>query len=158
MFAKRLIAAAALIALTLLNGCNRGNTPGGMPPLVPCEILVQQDGKPLEHAKVSLIPNSGEWNAVGTTDAAGRAKVYTWGQHAGAAEGTYKVVVSKVEMIPGPQQPPDSPIKSLDKSFRLVEEAFGDAETTPLTIDVKKGAKAYTVDAGKAIRELLPER
>jgi hypothetical protein len=146
----------------LIAGCGE-KLPDGMPKPVPCEIIVTQEGAPLEGALVSLQPSDeGKWSAVGKTDATGKAIVFTMDRYRGAVPGQYKVLVTKTET-----EQSRGPVSSDDvaagrstslASFDLVEEQYGNPITTPLEIEVAKGTVTYPVDAGKAVRNKLPER
>ena len=152
------------VALCLcLTGCSGQKYPDGMPKLVPCEITIQQEGQPLADAMVSLIPTQGDnkWSANGRTDDAGKAVIYTWGKYEGAAEGSYKVVVGKTHTDSAPQaasSDEETRRPQQDKTYNLVEEVYSEASTTPLEIELKKGTKEFTLDAGKAIKKLIPMR
>jgi len=152
------VALCATLCLCLL-GCGGKKNPDGMPPLVPCEITIQQEGQPLVGANVSILPMAGDekWSAVGRTDEKGTAVLHTWGQYAGAAEGKYKVTVSKTEVES--VVPPDATSEERaklppDKTFVCVEAIYSDAAKTPLEIELNKGTKSFTLDAGKKVRTL----
>jgi hypothetical protein len=141
-----------------LTGCGRTNVPPDLPKLVSCQITVQQEGKPLVDASVSLAPQDGsKWNATGSTNERGIAEMFTHGMYRGVAEGKYKVVVSKNESTNPPLAPTGQP-QEKQKHFTLVEEIYGDPVKTPLEIDVVKGTIEYSVDSGKAIKKQLPDR
>jgi len=140
-----------------LFGCGE-KLPPGMPTPVRCEIFVTQDGNPLEGAMVRLLPmDGGTWVAIGSTDASGKATVYTMDRYKGAVPGKYKVAVNKSETEEVPPAGSEAYRRiesrggSLD-SFNLVEEQYGDAQTTPLEIEVKRGMPTHMVDVGEAVR------
>ena len=149
------ITAIPYLALFLI-GCAGQKYPDGMPKLVPCEITLQQEGQPFADAVVTLIPADVEnkWSASGRTDTSGKAIIYTWGKYEGAAEGTYKVVLNKTESVGAPPSASseEEARRPPDKFFDLVEEIYGDKEKTPLEIELKKGTKSFSLDAGKAVR------
>lgn len=148
-------------------GCKKSNKPADLPPLYRCQLTFTQEGTPLENAGVILKSTdpSFKWAVGGITNAQGVVDVVTHGQFFGAPEGTYKVVVSKTEAIPDgtPKElPPDvdpasimTPSSGMVSIFTFVEKEYTDAETTPLTIEIKKGKNAETYECGKSIRELL---
>jgi len=147
-----------------LTGCGGKQLPPGMPPPVPCEIIVIQEDKPLEGAVVRLHPvddSNSSWTAMGRTDASGKAVIYTLDQYKGAVPGKYKVIVSKTET-----EDPGPPVPSAEAqgrgrplgSFYLVEEQYGTASTTTLEIEVAKGTPTHTVDVGKAVRIRIDNR
>lgn len=153
---NRLFFTLSCLALTaVFFGCNKTPLPDGMPPLVPCEVTVMQDGYPLSNAIVTLSPVDGDpkWSASGNTDELGIAKLYTWSSYEGVAEGKYKLTIGKTETEKLPPQPSGSSEPSkIPKSFSLVEERFGNSDTTPLEITVVKGTKNYEVDASPAVK------
>ena len=150
-------AALCMVLCVCLAGCSSEKRPDGMPPLLPCEITIQQDGQPLSEASVSLVAKSGDdkWSAVGRTDSMGKAVLHTWGQYPGVPEGTYKVLVNKSEIesvIPPDASPAEAAKLPPDKTFTLVEQIYKDASSTPLEIELKKGTGRFTLDAGKTVR------
>ena len=148
----------------LLTGCGE-KLPPGMPSPVPCEVIVTQEGKPLEGAVVrlhSLDDSNSAWTAVGRTDTSGKVTIYTLDQYKGAVPGKYKVIVSKTE-TEEPTGPAVSSEEALRRdtslaSFYLVEEKYGMASTTTLEIEAVKGTSTHTVDVGKAVRIKIDER
>jgi hypothetical protein len=152
-----LVASIAFLTVSLA-GCSRTNFPPDLPKLVSCKITVEQEGKPLTDASVFLAPQDGsKWNATGNTNKQGVAEMFTHGMYRGVAEGKYKVVISKTEST-NPPPVPTGQVQEKQKHFTLVEEIYGETEKTPLEIDVLKSTKEYSVDAGKAIKEQLPDR
>jgi len=160
---RNLLTLLVLPAVALsLTGCGGEQLPPGMPPPVPTEIVVIQEGNPLEGAVVRLQPaDNSPWTAVGRTDASGRAIVYTMDRFRGAVPGQYKVIVSKTETETlDPTLTPDE-LRARDttlSSFFLVEERFMSASTTPLDIEVVRGTRTHAVDVGSAVRILIDER
>ena len=125
-----------------LIGCGE-KLPSDLPALVPCEIIVTQEGKPLEGAVVRLQPtDNSEWTAMGRTDSSGKMSVFTRDKYKGAVPGKYKVIISKSEIGAGQE----------GKSFYLVDQQFGTVASTPLEINVVKGTPTHTVDVGEAVR------
>ena len=159
---RNLLILCVLTAIVLpVAGCGGEKLPPGMPTPVPCEIIVMQEGKPLEGAVVRLhSENTDQWTAVGRTDATGKAAIYTADRYKGAIPGKYKVIVSKTEMdkpsAARPSEETQGDSASL-ASYQLVEAQFGMASSTTLEVDVVKGTPTYTVDAGKAVRIKIEE-
>jgi len=86
-----------LVAILALVGCDSG------PKLVPVTGTVTMNGKPLEGAMVSFLPDQANPIATtgsDTTGPAGNYKIMTRGR-AGLAPGKYKVGISKVETPKG---------------------------------------------------------
>ncbi|MDR1960642.1 MAG: hypothetical protein LBQ54_16650 [Planctomycetaceae bacterium] len=149
---------ATVLFVLSWTGCGGTNVPPDLPKLVTCQITVRQEGKPLAEASVFLAPQDGsKWNASGNTDARGVAEMFTHGMYQGVAEGKYKVVVSKNESTDPPLAPTGQP-QEKQQHFTRVEEIYADAVKTPLAIEVVRGTREYTADAGKAVRIQLPER
>ena len=127
------------LAAVALTGCGE-KLPSDMPALVPCDIVVMQDGKPLEGAVVRLQPtDNSEWSAMGRTDSSGKMSVFTRDKYKGAVPGKYKVAVTKN-------------VNEAGGSFALVDSQYSNIATTPIEIDVAKGTPTHTVDAGEAVR------
>lgn len=134
--------------------------PPGFPPLVPCKVLVIQDGSPLPGADIVLVPvnpTGTVWPVGGQTNAAGIAEMRTYGVHVGAPIDLYKVVVSKIE-IETKESPPaveGGLYRPPDQTFHdLVAPVLGSPMTTSLQIEVVKGTIDYSIDVGAAVRIL----
>lgn len=151
-----------VIAL-FLGGCGGEKIPPGMPKPVPCDVVVIQDDKPLGGAMVRLRSVDGaSWTAMGLTDDAGKATLYTMDRFKGAVPGKYKALVTKRDYEPGDPipnlRPGEIPTPEMTQglrpavSFSLVEEQYGSLETTPLEIEVSKKTRKHTIDVGKAVR------
>ena len=148
-----------LLVLTVmalpLAGCGGEQLPPGMPPPVPTDIIVTQEGQPLAGAVVRLVPadDDNPWDAIGRTDATGRAVVHTMDRFRGAVPGNYKVVISRTEQE---QVDPAEVVGGGEGrplgTHNLVEERFLSAATTPLEITAVRGTPTHTVDAGAVVR------
>ena len=168
---NRLIIVSIAIGCTVFAGCNDSSNPKptGFPTTVPCVVTITQEGTPLVGAMVSLIPSDGakDWLFDATTDASGRAKIFTYGRKAGAPKGKYKVVVNKTETEPSKYTMPDeNDVVAVERYYRdvineklnsytLVESEYTEPGTTPLTLEVA-GKTAETFEVGKQVRHLLP--
>jgi len=142
-----------------LVGCRKEQRPDGMPPLVPCEISVTQDGNPLDGATVGLVAEkdaSGKvWLVNGHTGPNGVAVIKTYGRFTGAPINKYKVTVFKEETEKvGPVYIDKDTGREKQEThyYHLVEPALAMADTSTLELEVVKGTKRYTVDVGKAVR------
>lgn len=146
----------SLLFSFLLVGCGRTPTPDDLPPLHPVTLTITQNGAPLAGANVLLFAVSGEdkWAPGGVTDSAGIVLPKSQGRYAGAPVGKYKVCVSKSEIEK--LSPGDSDAGKRAKAFKLVEDQYGNPETTPLEFEVVAGKNTATLDAGKAVRIALP--
>lgn len=139
------------------SGCNGPKKPDGMPKIYPVQIIVNQEGKPLAEAAVTLFHNDPEltrWVPAGTTNASGKVLPRTSGQFEGVPEGAWKVLVTKrvteySEKLVDPNMPEMG--KKVTAVYDSVEPQYNDRAGTPLTVDVKPGSNSFTLDAGKAV-------
>lgn len=147
-----------LFNVLVLTGCFE-KRPDGMPDLVPCTISVIQQGARLADANVALYPlDESKWTASGGSDASGNAEIHTWGTYRGVPVGKYKVTVTKVDVEKVETRPSGSGRGKSPNSYHLVDLKLGEKDTTPLEIEVVKGTKRYSVDAGAPVRELISPR
>lgn len=108
--------------------------------LVPVEGRVTVDGKPLEMAVVTFLPEEGGGSCIGETDADGRYTLETFGRK-GAMIGPAKVAVSylvSAEGEPqglGPRSAMAQPPGMLSATERLAPE-FSDLGRTSLEVEV----------------------
>ena len=79
--------------LALLVGCGSS----GEPTFPVSGKVTYADGKPVEGAAVSFVPDSGSKPAVGITDADGMYKLTTTNKDDGAIAGDYKVTIASYE-------------------------------------------------------------
>jgi hypothetical protein len=129
-----------LVVAVGLSGCGGG--------LASVEGVVTLDGQPVEGASVSFAPQDDTGKpASGATDAQGRFKLSTAGKP-GAENGTYKVVVTKVDttagtatLKPGDPEytkmmakglPKPGPASSPTGPKSLLPAIYGSTDTTPL--------------------------
>ncbi len=177
------IAFWAVLAL-LATGCSKQKLPSDLPKLFPTQIVLTQDGKPLEKASVTLTASDPEaagavskWASSGGTDAMGLAEMFVNGQYKGVPEGKFKVVVLKYEdsSVQAKEIPPqpnavedpegfDKWRKMYDKSseqmdnkiYYLVDKKYSDEKSTPLEITVTQaGPNKFQFDLGKPVRILF---
>jgi hypothetical protein len=166
---KTIFALAVSVCLTLLPGCQFGGEvlPEGLPKLVPASIQLVQDDAPLAGATVSLIDTAGsqQWYPGGLSNDSGTIVLYTNGRYKGAPEGKYKVVVTKTETDPSKLGPAPSETdpkygEYMEKSanekrdtYTLIDKKFGDAKTTTLEVEIKKGSSEVPkLDVGKKVK------
>ncbi|MDR2440334.1 MAG: hypothetical protein LBE12_13320 [Planctomycetaceae bacterium] len=158
---QHLLKLLVIFTSAILIGCSRNELPPDLPKLFPCKVIIQQEGKPLVGANIFLSPENGsKWNAAGVTDDQGFAIPWTQGLYAGVAEGKYKVLISKQEIIDPPEvtSSASGQKEGETKVYNLVDEIYGEADKTPLTIEVSSSQKEFTLDTGKSIRQLVPSR
>ena len=149
----------SIFAVVLLNGCKKDSRPADMPPLFPCVITIMQEGTPLEGAAVSFVSAdeaSAKYNAVGVTDAQGKATMKTYGFE-GAPTGKYKVTVRKLVVEEGPKitNSDGEEVTTHGAEYQAVERKYMDAKTTPHEIEILDSKKAIevTFDVGKIIKQ-----
>ena len=151
----------AVVALALTAGCGGQKLPDGMPKLNPTTITLTVDGKPFAGAIISLFPATGtfQWSVSAVTDASGKAVMKTQGNYDGAPEGELKVCVQAVRNIEGETSATEMPTDDYNKmvewqkavederqTFLVAGAQYGTAETTPLSITIKKGKNSATFD------------
>ncbi len=131
-----------LLALLVLIGCSSGD--GDRPRRVPVTGKVVYQGKPVEGAHVTFVPQTqGQSPAFGTTDAAGAFKLSTFDVDDGAQPGAYTVTISKTVTEGGPASsepvntgaPPPS-----SKTTDLLPPTYKTPATSGLSATVKEGA------------------
>lgn len=137
--------------LLLASGCFQNPKPEGLPDLVPFQLKIEQEGKPLQDASVQLVADECQWAVTGNTDTQGIAVIASHGQYLGAPQGKFKVVLRKSET--DEKISPDRKTKTI-KIYSLVEPRFSDPSTTSLEVTVDKKTTSVNLDAGKIVREL----
>lgn len=136
IFTQLIILLIAIIAV----GCGSGEE---RPQTSKTEGTVTFDGKPLEAASVSFIPESGR-PASGFTDASGRFVLTTFGSEDGAIVGQHTVIISKVKSEAKDQ----NDIYAKQKS--VIPEKYSDIKKTELTATINSdGANDIKLDLKK---------
>lgn len=142
-----------LTALTgFLVGCGGGSElPEYSEKLVSVSGQVKANGKPLSHATVTFIPQSGDGQmASGKTDDQGNYELFTHMPNAtvdesrGAVPGEYKVTVSRISMPDGspvPEGTSEADAMGMDAK-ETVPRTFSDPEKTRLTATVQPNQDA----------------
>lgn len=150
-------------------GCRKEPRPADLPDLFPVSVKVEQEGKPVSGAIVSLNHADGvaKWSATCETGSDGIAKnFFTNGKYKGVALGKYQVCVRKlerqaVEKVDLPPEPKDEYERYLwrqkynesqkrPESYDLIDAQYFDPRLSKLEIEVTAGGKnEFTVDAGK---------
>ena len=138
----------------ILAGCGGEKKPDGLPPLTPLTVTITQAGAALEKATVMFIETASDkgaqkWSVSGVTNDKGEAIMKTHG-FPGAPIGSYKVVVSKEEIIYDNSTPPN-----VTERLNLVEKKYTSIRETDLKADVAEGMPTMTFDVGKAVREKM---
>ena len=144
---------AGLAMLVATSGCgSRRPTPvqvGGQ---------VTLDGKPVDAAAVTLVPEAGGRPAAATTDSSGAFKLSTFTAGDGALPGEYTVVVTKYESKAGATAPAEEggsdglmgAMPEMKKS--LLPEIYSSPTTSGLKVTVKKGMPAITLGLSGAAK------
>ena len=144
-----------LAAFTVIvAGCGGEKKPEGLPPLTPLTVTITQTGTPLEKASVRFIETVSDkgaqkWSVSGVTDDKGEAIMKTHG-FPGVPVGSYKVVVSKEEIVYDNGTPPN-----VTDRLNLVEKKYTNIRETDLKADIAEGTATITFDVGKAVREKM---
>jgi hypothetical protein len=141
-------------ALPVITGCAPSKSVGA----VKATGTVTFDGKPLEGATVSFIPDGeGGRNAAGLTDAQGNFRLTTLEPGDGAMPGKYKVTVTKKDSDPNAYVPPASQEEGMKRAAAeaakansgfykgvtpvkdLLPERYNSDKTSGLSAEVKSG-------------------
>jgi hypothetical protein len=129
-----------VVAAILLGGCSEADP--NLVKLHPVTGVVTLDGEPLPRASVVFVPQ-GNTPGSGTsaiTDDAGRYALATMHQGAGAPEGSYKVVISKLVQPDGSEFPLNAEVDPMSTPHKeFVPKPYSDPEATTLTADVASG-------------------
>ncbi|MCF0234754.1 MAG: hypothetical protein HUK22_07245 [Thermoguttaceae bacterium] len=155
---KTFLIVALVAAAVSFVGCKKARTPDGMPDLRPCAIKIEQEGKALGGATVTLVAKEGtpDYSSSGTTDVFGNAKILTQGKYPGVPDGEYIVVVNKIEIdrfeelqqsVVNGEKFPETELPI----YTYVDEKYGSAETSGLELTVS-GKTGATFDVGPAIK------
>jgi len=163
-----------IVASLSFFGCGGEKRPSDLPVLHPVSVTVEQEGKPVPGAIVTLNHSDGDakWSASCETGSDGIAKnFFTNGKYKGVAAGKFQVCVrklerqelEKIEIPPEPKDPLErfqwrekyitSRNKMKPESYDLIEAKYFDPRLSPLEIEVTAGGKnEFTVDAGPPSR------
>lgn len=156
-----------LTVLSLFAGCSRGPVrPKEMPELIPCEITILQDGRPLAGALTTLRKPDCRYTVTGVTDELGVAKIVTHALFEGAPEGEFTVMVEKMEdesslLPPRPSDPAqiaawEDEIRKfgLIHQYQTVDGQYA-SESSPLKITVAGNETKKEFDVGSAVRNKI---
>ena len=157
------------------SGCGGEPRPKDLPDLFPVSVTVEQEGKPVPGAVVTLnhVDGDAKWSAACETGSDGIAKnFFTNGKYKGVALGKYQVCVRKLERgemekVDLPPEPTDPYERYLwrqkyeesqkrPESYDLIEAKYFDPRLSPLEIEVTAGAKnEFTVDVSSPVRYIF---
>lgn len=115
--------------------------------VVPASGVVTMQGTPVDGASVTFYPEGTGQAAAGTTDAQGKFQLTTLNANDGAKPGTYKVMVSKIQVTGvGANMSQEEQYKYLEQhgspppneSKNVLPEQFANVTTTTLTATVSE--------------------
>jgi hypothetical protein len=135
-------------------GCTKKNArPADLPEdMSPCSITITQDGTPVEGATVALeYETPVKYQTSGTTDAKGVAIMMTYG-HAGAQQGTAKVLVSKLVTEGASEAEDYGESGEMGQDFETIDLKYKAVDTTDLTITIGKDNVAESFEVGAPVR------
>ena len=152
---KLSLAFALLFCVALFSGCGPAR-PEGMPVLVSCILTIEyEDGTPVAGALVTLVhddPALRQWAIGGSTNSSGVVAIATNTDWAGAPAGSYKVVVSKVELVEtGRVDVYGDPITG---SASVISAEFTTAARTTLTLEIGNSAVRETLKVGNPVHDV----
>lgn len=139
----------AVMMIVCVAGCGP-DLPEGLDAVYPVEVTVTYKGEPLDEADVYFIPDDGDqrFAAVGTTDAAGKATLYTLNKYEGAKAGPHKVSVSKWEVFETgrfEQNEAGEKVPVTDRKL-VIPEKYRDQNTSGITETVEEGTNSFTIE------------
>ncbi|MDR1494206.1 MAG: carboxypeptidase-like regulatory domain-containing protein [Planctomycetaceae bacterium] len=157
-----------LFAILLMQSSCKPKVPEGFPQkLTPTTVTLLHEGKPVEGAAVSLVPNvSGNFRVLALTDANGTAKLETAVNvysKSGVPAGTYKVQILTQQKTTIPDLSPEEQSKMSDAEIKAhqtkqakeladlkkqnpVPEIWETASRTPLKLTVPEDGKNFTIE------------
>lgn len=141
---NRFLCVGSLVAACALVGCGDDGATDGQA-VFPVSGNVKMSGSPLADATVAFVGDGEQPTATATTDADGNYELTTYESGDGAAEGNYKVVISKSPPVAASKQTesgghaPESTTghSAKPKSTELLPKQYTSSDDTPLTANVK---------------------
>ncbi|MFM8932131.1 MAG: hypothetical protein ACKOS8_09680 [Gemmataceae bacterium] len=131
---KSWIALSLTLGTVVLLGCSGG------PAINEVEGTVTSGGQPLEKVQVNFFPSIDGPHSSALTDASGKFVLKTTDNRSGAIVGTHKVTLTDVSMFESIGRENEG--KDVMKGRKLkVPTLYNDVKTTPLSQEVKSGAK-----------------
>ena len=132
----RTVGVFGFILLTSVAGCGRGNRPT----TTPVTLTITYQGKPVDGATVTLVPESSSVPvATGVTDNSGVVKPRTFPDVSGVLPGSYTVTVRKTEAqgtVPEGQSLDDLPPGQGPTFRELLPTKYGSPSTSGLKLTV----------------------
>ncbi len=130
MFNGKLAITTLLLSGALLTGCGKAKEPWEV--VYPAKGIVKYDGKPLDRAVITLIPQDPDIpdtvRPTASSKEDGTFEVGTYSKTDGAPEGKYKVIVLHYPII-GKKESPASGPNDLPRKYSK-------AETTDLIVEI----------------------
>jgi len=135
------------ILMSSVGGCGRGNRPT----TTPVTLTITYQGKPVDGATVTLVPESSSVPvATGVTDNSGVVKPRTFPDVSGVVPGSYTVTVRKTEAqgtVPEGQSLDDLPPGQGPTFRELLPTKYGSPSTSGLKLTVpERGSVSETFD------------
>lgn len=145
---RQIFVCSLLCVLVAAAGCGGGGATGGVP-VYEVSGTVTMAGAPLGDAVVSFAPMDGQPTATGRTKEDGTFFLTTYSYGDGAAEGKFKVLVSKTIMANAASGDDDGHGDDYEagadhaggggaNEAQMVPPNYNDKEQTPLSVEVKK--------------------
>ena len=137
----------AILLLPMFAGCGGDGAEGGrVVPVFPVTGKLEYAGSPLSNAVISFAPLDGQPVATGRTNSNGEYALTTYDFEDGAAEGKYKVIVSKQATKKGngeeehsedsEYEPPTHAEDATGEEGSLLPSEYGTKDDTPLKATV----------------------
>lgn len=124
--------------------------PEGLDAVYPVEVTVTYNGNPLPEADVYFVPDDGNqrFAAVGTTDANGKATLYTLNKYKGAKAGPHNISVSKWEVVETGKFDTNEEGEKVPITARnlIIPQKYRDHKTSGLSETVEQGNNAFTLE------------
>ena len=139
---KRLVSVSMALIVGVCVGCGGGGDEGKIP-VFPASGTVTMSGAPLADATVAFSPQGDQPTAIGTTDADGKFQLTTYEFGDGAADGKYKVVITKAEATSssggsehGESYKGGGEHSKAATTKSVVPEQYSSSTDTPLSVEV----------------------
>lgn len=144
---------AVLFLCACLTGCSSDTSMPAPKSVVPVSGVVTMDGKPLDFARVTFVPQGGSeqsYGASGSTDSAGKYEMMSLVGNegiVGAPPGPYKVTITRMVKPDGTVVSPDKMEPPMMSAARMsLPMQYGSTDTTPLEVTVSTTGGTYNFD------------
>lgn len=136
-----------------LPGCSENTSMPAPKSVVPTTGVVTMDGKPLDFARVTFVPQGGSeqsYGASGSTDSAGKYEMTSLVGNegiVGAPPGLYKVTIIRMVKADGTVVSPDKMEPPMLSGARMsLPMQYGSTDATPLEVTVSTTGGTYNFD------------